>query len=281
MSSSVITAPYGIEHAAAPHGGDDVGRDVGVAVCRELWVVGREPRRKRSVADPARRPPPRPRRHRRDGRARSRARRGRGMARWRRTGETAGQRAHRLRRVQHARLDEGEERAQRAREPGHGAFDAFLLETSRERGSHGHEQDTTAVRQMAHRARRSVHWVWEIARHPANKGGRLAAERRAIEWHWRTRDGDRRGRRDRRRPHPPDGAAAPVQRGVDDLRRRARMGGAAVLPALPAPRRPLRRRRAPTWACSRRWSGRASPACASPRSSPSRPCARTCWPTWR
>lgn len=38
-----------------------------------------------------------------------------------------------------------------------------------------------------HRARRSVHWVWEIARHPANKGARLAAERRAVEWHWRTR----------------------------------------------------------------------------------------------
>jgi FkbM family methyltransferase len=35
-----------------------------------------------------------------------------------------------------------------------------------------------------------VHWVWEIARHPANKGGRLAAERRAVEWHWRTRGGD-------------------------------------------------------------------------------------------
>jgi FkbM family methyltransferase len=57
-------------------------------------------------------------------------------------------------------------------------------------GSHGHEQDTTALRQVAHRARRSVHWVWEIARHPANRGGRLAAERRAIEWHWRTRAGD-------------------------------------------------------------------------------------------
>ena len=32
-----------------------------------------------------------------------------------------------------------------------------------------------------------MHWVWEIARHPANKGARLAAERRAVEWHWRTR----------------------------------------------------------------------------------------------
>ncbi len=39
----------------------------------------------------------------------------------------------------------------------------------------------------AHRARRTVHWLWEIARHPANRGGRLAAERRAITWHWRTR----------------------------------------------------------------------------------------------
>jgi FkbM family methyltransferase len=55
---------------------------------------------------------------------------------------------------------------------------------------HGLEQDTGAVRQWAHRAQRSVHWVWEIARHPANKGGRVAAERRAIEWHWRTRDGN-------------------------------------------------------------------------------------------
>ena len=42
---------------------------------------------------------------------------------------------------------------------------------------------------LVHRARRSVYWVWAIARHPANKGGRVAAERRAIEWHWRTRDG--------------------------------------------------------------------------------------------
>jgi FkbM family methyltransferase len=50
-------------------------------------------------------------------------------------------------------------------------------------------QDTGTARRVLHRARRSVHWVWEIARHPANKGGRLAAERRAIEWHWRTRDG--------------------------------------------------------------------------------------------
>lgn len=36
---------------------------------------------------------------------------------------------------------------------------------------------------------RSVHWVREIARHPANQGARLAAVRRAAEWHWRTRGG--------------------------------------------------------------------------------------------
>ena len=88
------------------------------------------------------------------------------------------------------------------------------------------------------------------------------------------------------------GASAAVQRRVDPLRRRARMGGAAVLPALPAARRPLRRR-----GCQRRrlldaGRARASRACASPRSSPSRRCARTCvaepgaerpvdpWPWW-
>jgi FkbM family methyltransferase len=36
---------------------------------------------------------------------------------------------------------------------------------------------------------RSVFWVREIARHPANQGARLAAVRRAVEWHWRTRGG--------------------------------------------------------------------------------------------
>jgi len=40
-----------------------------------------------------------------------------------------------------------------------------------------------------HKAKRSMHWVLEIARHPANQGGRLAAERRAVVWHWRTRGG--------------------------------------------------------------------------------------------
>ena len=48
----------------------------------------------------------------------------------------------------------------------------------------------SAVRGVGHKAWRSGYWVWEIATHPANKGGRLAAERRAITWHWRTRSGD-------------------------------------------------------------------------------------------
>ena len=46
------------------------------------------------------------------------------------------------------------------------------------------------VRTVGHKAWRSAYWLWEIARHPANKGGRLAAERRAVMWHWRTRSGD-------------------------------------------------------------------------------------------
>ncbi len=54
--------------------------------------------------------------------------------------------------------------------------------------SHGHERESGTAARLVHRARRSVYWVWAIARHPANKGGRVAAERRAIEWHWRTRD---------------------------------------------------------------------------------------------
>jgi FkbM family methyltransferase len=56
-------------------------------------------------------------------------------------------------------------------------------------GSDGLEQDAGALGRWAHGARRSVYWVWAIARHPANKGGRLAAERRAMAWHWRTRGG--------------------------------------------------------------------------------------------
>ena len=36
---------------------------------------------------------------------------------------------------------------------------------------------------------RSVHRGSEIWRHPANRGARLAAVRRAAEWHWRTRNG--------------------------------------------------------------------------------------------
>ncbi len=54
-------------------------------------------------------------------------------------------------------------------------------------GDHGRIRDTGALRRWAHRGRRSVYWVWEIAGHPANKGGRLSAERRAVTWHWRTR----------------------------------------------------------------------------------------------
>ncbi|HUO48946.1 MAG TPA: FkbM family methyltransferase, partial [Acidimicrobiales bacterium] len=36
---------------------------------------------------------------------------------------------------------------------------------------------------------RSAHWVRAIARHPANRGARLAAVRRAARWHLRTRGG--------------------------------------------------------------------------------------------
>ena len=34
-----------------------------------------------------------------------------------------------------------------------------------------------------------MYWLREISRHPANQGARLAAEFRAITWHWRTRSG--------------------------------------------------------------------------------------------
>ncbi|MGO8825833.1 MAG: FkbM family methyltransferase [Acidimicrobiales bacterium] len=56
-------------------------------------------------------------------------------------------------------------------------------------GGHGRESNAGKAQHLGHQARRSVHWIWEIARHPANKGARLAAERRAITWHWRTRSG--------------------------------------------------------------------------------------------
>ncbi len=46
------------------------------------------------------------------------------------------------------------------------------------------------ARRWGHRAWRSFYWVWEIATHPANHGGRWAAERRAATWHWRSRSGD-------------------------------------------------------------------------------------------
>jgi len=48
----------------------------------------------------------------------------------------------------------------------------------------------STVRGVGHKAWRSAYWVWEIATHPANRGGRLAAERRAMTWHWRARSGD-------------------------------------------------------------------------------------------
>jgi FkbM family methyltransferase len=52
---------------------------------------------------------------------------------------------------------------------------------------HGLESRNGAFQRWGHAARRSVYWLWEISRHPANQGARLAAERRAITWHWRTR----------------------------------------------------------------------------------------------
>ena len=103
-----------------------------------------------------------------------------------------------------------------------------------------------AVIRFVHGARRTAHWLWEIGCHPANRGARMAAERRAIAWHWHTRGA---AGEDVEAVVTVDGrthiVARPHQfeRGVDSLRRGARVGGAAVLPALPAPRRPLRRRR--------------------------------------
>jgi FkbM family methyltransferase len=63
------------------------------------------------------------------------------------------------------------------------------------RGGEGGGKDSapsarSTVRGIGHKAWRSAYWVWEIATHPANKGGRAAAERRAITWHWRARSGD-------------------------------------------------------------------------------------------
>jgi FkbM family methyltransferase len=54
----------------------------------------------------------------------------------------------------------------------------------------GKEGAQSTIRDAGHKAWRSAYWVWEIATHPANKGGRLSAERRAMTWHWRTRSGD-------------------------------------------------------------------------------------------
>jgi FkbM family methyltransferase len=57
-------------------------------------------------------------------------------------------------------------------------------------GSSTVEGGAATVRRWGHRAWRSFYWVWEIATHPANRGGRWAAERRAATWHWRARSGD-------------------------------------------------------------------------------------------
>ena len=57
-------------------------------------------------------------------------------------------------------------------------------------GKKGARSLGSTVQSAGHRAWRSAYWVWEIAMHPANKGGRLAAERRAMTWHWRARSGD-------------------------------------------------------------------------------------------
>jgi FkbM family methyltransferase len=54
----------------------------------------------------------------------------------------------------------------------------------------GAASEGSTVRSVGHKAWRSAYWVWEIATHPANKGGRLAAERRAMTWHWRARSGE-------------------------------------------------------------------------------------------
>jgi FkbM family methyltransferase len=45
----------------------------------------------------------------------------------------------------------------------------------------------SVLSRFVHGARRTAHWLWEIGCHPANRGARLAAERRAIAWHWHTR----------------------------------------------------------------------------------------------
>ena len=170
-------------------------------------------------------------------------RRARHVARRRRAGQAAGQRADRLGGVQHARLEPREERAQRARQPGHAVRLRHLLDTSRERGVTGSSRTpvrcggwrtgrgdrcTGCGRSPGIQPTRAAGWRPSGAPSSGIGGPGTAASGR----------GDRHGGR----ADPPGGAAAAVQRGVDDLRRRARMGGAAVLPALPAPGRPLRRR---------------------------------------
>lgn len=46
---------------------------------------------------------------------------------------------------------------------------------------------STPLARWAHGTRRSAYWLWKVASHPANHGARLAAARRAVTWHWKTR----------------------------------------------------------------------------------------------
>ena len=109
----------GRKHAPAPDGGDDVGRNVCAPMCRELWVVGGEARRKRPVQI-----------H-RGGHLHDLdatvgmgpcvvGRRARHVARRRGAGQASGERADRLGGAQDARFEPWEERAQSAGEPRHG-----------------------------------------------------------------------------------------------------------------------------------------------------------------
>ena len=109
-----------LQDAALTHGGDDVGCNALATVCGEL-LGGRSgappeavcSRSSAATTSTTSTPP--------SGWAPRVAGRGAGrVARRRRTGESARQRADRSRRLQHARLDEREERPQHARESRHG-----------------------------------------------------------------------------------------------------------------------------------------------------------------
>ena len=226
------------QDSAVADAGHDAGVDVRPTVGGELGVVGREPHREGPVEVDARRPPPsRPRRRRRArGRRRQcRPRFGAGRREGRRlvsgltarvtpstpalTNGNSGRRAL-------GSLVTGARRRGRR-------FDrsaSVLLDTSRERR---HRAQGEAIRALGPRDRTPP-------RQPGRPPGRRAAGRRLALAH--PRRAQRRGRGDGGRTHPDHGPAQAIQRGLDDLRRCARVGGAPVLPALPAPRRPLRRR---------------------------------------